>query len=172
MTSTPQHIIADSGQRESFHTGMVRDTRHGKGRFDLVSPVAMRRIALVHEGGAAKYDARNWEKGAPLSRFFDSAKRHLNDYAMVCQYLRDGLPLEELPPEVNPNEDHLAQAAWNLLGLMHHEDLRPALDDMTARPQPLAVATSDNGGAAAAGPPTTSSGSLFERLAASLRGGT
>jgi hypothetical protein len=128
-----KHIVADSGKRESFASGMVRDTREGKGRFDLITPVALRRLALVYERGAAKYRPRNWEKGSPLSRFLDSARRHLNDYAMICQYKRDGVPLDKLPPDVNPNEDHLAQCAWNVFCIMHHEDLHPELDDMSVK---------------------------------------
>lgn len=106
-------ITGDSGQRESFPSGMVRDVRHGKGRFDLVTPIGLRRLAQVYERGAAKYDDRNWEKGSPLSRFIDSAERHINDYK--CG-LRD--------------EDHLAQASWNLFAVMHLEATRPELQDM------------------------------------------
>ena len=127
------HIVADSGARESFETGMVRDTRIDKGRFDLITPVALRRLALVYERGAAKYAARNWEKGSPLSRFADSAQRHLNDLQMIALYKREGIPLDRLPADVNPNEDHAAQAAWNLFGLMHHEDLHPELDDLSKK---------------------------------------
>lgn len=130
-----KHIVADSGKRESFDSGMVRDTREGKGRFELITPVALRRLALVYEKGAVKYQARNWEKGSPLSRFADSAQRHLNDYQMISLFKREGIPLDRLPPDVNPNEDHLAQAAWNLFCIMHHEDLRPEFDDLSVKPK-------------------------------------
>src|SRR3954469_16270146 len=70
----------DSGARESFPTGMVRDTREGKGRFDLIPPIPLRRLAGVYERGAAKYDDNNWKKGAPYSRFLDSALRHINTW--------------------------------------------------------------------------------------------
>lgn len=126
-------ITADSGKREAFESGMVRDTREGKGRFELITPVALRRLALVYERGASKYTARNWEKGSPLSRFADSAQRHLNDYQMIQLFRREGIPLEKLPPDVNPNEDHLAQCMWNLASMMHHEDLHPELDDLAVK---------------------------------------
>jgi hypothetical protein len=129
-----EHIVSDSGARESFTSGMVRDTREGKGRFELITPVALRRLALVYERGAAKYQPRNWEKGSPLSRFADSAQRHLNDYQMIALYKREGIPLDRLPGDVNPNEDHLAQAVWNLCCIMHHEDLHPDLDDLNGPP--------------------------------------
>jgi len=127
------HIVADSGKRESFNSGMVRDARDGKGRFELITPVALRRLALVYEKGAAKYTARNWEKGSLLSRFADSAQRHLNDFQMISLFKREGIPLEKLPADVNPNEDHLAQAVWNLCCIMHHEDLHPELDDLSVK---------------------------------------
>lgn len=128
-------VTVDSGARDSFATGMVRDTRQGKGRFDLMSPIALRRRAQLYERGAEKYTARNWEKGSPLSRFFDSAARHMNDFLMIAQYKREGIPLDRLPADVNPNEDHLAAATWNLDCMMHHEELHPEFDDLSVRAQ-------------------------------------
>jgi len=110
------YTVKDSGKRETFPSGMVRDTREGKGRYDLVTPHGLRRLALVYERGAIKYDARNWEKGAAFSRFLDSAERHIEQY-------KAGLA----------DEDHLAQAAWNLFAVMHFEELgRTDLDDRPA----------------------------------------
>lgn len=108
-----RYVIHDSGTREEFPSGMVRDRREGKGRYDLISPFALRRLAGVYERGARKYADRNWEKGAPFGRFLDSALRHIQQY-MVGK----------------ADEDHLAQAAWNLLCIMHFEELgRTDLDD-------------------------------------------
>ena len=59
----------DSGKRRDFPTGSRRDSREGKGRYDLISPIALRRLALVCERGAAKYGDRNWEKGQPMSGY-------------------------------------------------------------------------------------------------------
>ena len=98
-------VTKDSSQRESFPSGMVRDTREGKGRYDLITPYGLRRLAQVYERGAAKYSDRNWEQGAPFGRFLDSALRHIEQYIMRCG-----------------DEDHLAQAAWNLFAIMHFED--------------------------------------------------
>lgn len=109
-----QYVTKDSGSREEMPTGSVRDSREGKGRFDLISPFALARLAGVYERGAKKYADRNWEKGQPFSRFLDSAMRHLNRFAMGWD-----------------DEDHLAQAAWNLFAIMHFEELeRTELDDM------------------------------------------
>lgn len=91
----------DSGQREEFSTGSRRDTREGKGRYDLLPPLAIQRLALVYEKGGKRYGDRNWEKGQPLSRYLDSALRHL------FQVL-----------EGNDDEDHAGHAAWNVLALI------------------------------------------------------
>lgn len=99
--------LRDSGEREvNNDTGMQRDTRTGKGRFDLIPPTYLKRLARLYEEGAVKYDDRNWEKGGPLSRFMDSALRHINDYREGCR-----------------EEDHLVQATWNLIAIIHFEEM-------------------------------------------------
>jgi hypothetical protein len=105
--------LKDSGQREHFPSGMVRDIRTGKGRYDLISPYALRRLARVYEAGAQKYDDYNWLKGAPYCRFVDSALRHIQQWQMG-----------------HTDEDHLANAAWNLFCILHFDSLgRSDLDD-------------------------------------------
>jgi len=128
MDSDATYILRDSGERREYSTGSVRDRQRGKGRYDLFSPIAMRRIADVYEKGAVKYAARNWEKGQPIAAsFLDSALRHIYQN---LEGLRD--------------EDHLAQAAWNLIAAIHVETciqrglLPPELDD---RPSYLSVLT-------------------------------
>ena len=112
-------VTKDSGQRQEFATGSVRDSRDGKGRYDLISPYALARLAGVYERGAKKYADRNWEKGQPQSRFLDSAMRHLQAYLMGHR-----------------DEDHLAQSAWNVFAMLHQEEmirrgLKPGtLDDL------------------------------------------
>ena len=111
--------IKDHGHRDDFGTGSVRDTGKGKGRYDLISPLAMHRLALILEGGADKYGDRNWEKGQPMSRYISSGLRHLHKYMLG---MRD--------------EDHLAMAFWNLHGALHTEEmcavaaLPPSLSDL------------------------------------------
>ena len=74
------YTLHDSGGRQQFVTGAVRDRQAGKGRFDLLPALAVTRLARHFEKGAAKYGDRNWEQGIPLSRFLDSALRHLFAY--------------------------------------------------------------------------------------------
>ena len=106
--------IKDSGERSHFDGGAVRDMATGKGRFDLISPFAMMRLAKWYEMGANKYEDRNWEKGIPFHSFLNSALRHLTKYLMGWR-----------------DEDHLAAAAWNVFCLIHFEEVgRPDLDDL------------------------------------------
>ena len=107
--------IVDSGRRMVYDTGgAMREPSEGKGRYDLVSPFAIRRLAKWMEVGAKKYAPRNWEKGMPFSRYVDSAKRHLDKFVMGME-----------------DEDHLAAVAFNIFAIMHHQELEQTeLDDM------------------------------------------
>lgn len=107
--------IVDGGTRISYGDGLaIREPSTGKGRYDLISPFATRRLAKWYELGATKYSDRNWEKGMPFSRYVDSAKRHLDKYIMGMD-----------------DEDHLAAAAWNIFSIMHHQELgQMQFDDM------------------------------------------
>jgi hypothetical protein len=104
--SDPKYVTKDSGHRQVFGTGAQRDRQEGKGRYDLLPATAIKRVADIFERGAIKYADRNWEKGMPLSRFVDSAMRHL------FQYL-----------EGRRDEDHAGQACWNLVALLHTETM-------------------------------------------------
>lgn len=92
------YALKDSGQRQQFATGSVRDTRDGKGRYDLLPPRAIREVAIHFQLGSEKYGERNWELGQNLSRYLDSGIRHA--FAAL---------------EGQADENHAAAAAWNLL---------------------------------------------------------
>ena len=94
-------VIKDSGSRREFETGAVRDDGAGKGRMDLLPFRALMEVAKIFEGGAQKYEARNWERGIPLSKFVDSGLRHLAKW--MCGWC---------------DEPHLAQACWNFMCLL------------------------------------------------------
>lgn len=117
-----EFITKDSGQRQEFGTGSKRDLRTGKGRFDLIPTMPLRRMAELYERGADKYGVRNWEKGQPLMRYIDSAMRHLNNLVAG-----------------EPTEDHATAVCWNLFGYIwtlneiEHGRLPKVLDD---RPLP------------------------------------
>lgn len=80
----------DSGKREQYDSGMVRDTQDGKGRFDLIRPAGipykaqmLTRFAELMARGAEKYGDRNWEKAKGVeeyNRFISSAARHFEQW--------------------------------------------------------------------------------------------
>jgi hypothetical protein len=111
--------VKDSGKREEFNSGSKRDSRLGKGRFDLLPGRAMKRLAKHFENGAVKYGDNNWQKGQPISRYMDSAMRHIFCYLMGMD-----------------DEDHLVAGAWNLMCACETEErclegsLDPIFNDM------------------------------------------
>ncbi len=100
------YITKDSGERRKFNTGAQRDVVNGKGRYDLISPIMIERLAKLLQRGAEKYNDRNWEKGMPLSVYMDSGMRHLFKFL-----------------EGHRDEDHLIAAIWNLQALLHIEEM-------------------------------------------------
>lgn len=111
--------MEDGGERMTFEGGALREPATGKGRYDLISPFALERLALWYEAGAAKYAPRNWEAGMSYSRLIDSACRHINRY-------RKG----------ERGEDHLAAAVWNLCALMHYQACHmDQFDDLPTYPE-------------------------------------
>jgi hypothetical protein len=97
--------VKDSGKRQEFKSGAVRDNQSGKGRYDLLPTRAIRRLAEHYENGAVKYGDNNWLKGIPLKRMMDSALRHI---------------FKAL--EGQTDEDHLTAAAWNILGIIELQE--------------------------------------------------
>jgi len=86
-------------EKIDYASGANRSQTKGKGRFDLVGPRAYLRLAKHFEDGVMEggYEDRNWEKGLPAHRFYDSAMRHLNAWMMGLM-----------------DEDHLSAAEWNV----------------------------------------------------------
>lgn len=97
-------VVKDSGARQRFDTGAQRDTQEDKPRYDLIPSKALERLAYVYARGAAKYDENNWMKGINFQRTLSSACRHLEQFK-----------------QGDKDEDHLAQATWNLFALMHYQ---------------------------------------------------
>lgn len=107
----------DSGKREEFATGMVRDTQDDKPRYDLIDRSFLKRWAELMARGGKKYGEENWRKAATqeeLTRFRSSAIRHM------FQYL-----------EGDRSEDHAAAVAFNLAGaeMVQEKLARKALDE-------------------------------------------
>lgn len=93
-------ITRDSGQREAYASGMVRDTQDGKPRYELIDRAFLKRWAELMARGAVKYGADNWRMAnshEEIERFKASALRHM------MQWL-DG----------DQTEDHAAAVAFNI----------------------------------------------------------
>lgn len=120
-------IVKDSGKREKFDGGMVRDTGEGKLRPDLVrdGPMLLRWIKHL-TNGAVKYAARNWMLGLgkeACERYLESADRHFFIWYTWRKY---GINIED--PQ-NPTrdpllEDHAAAVFFNINGVEYVIDCR------------------------------------------------
>ena len=97
--------LPDSGKRDQFATGAVRDTQDGKPRYDLIPATALRRLAIHYAAGAKKYGDNNWQKGIPASRLIASALRHL------FSWILGGV-----------EEDHLSAVLFNVMAIMHWQE--------------------------------------------------
>lgn len=97
---------------KKFATGAVRSNDADNERWDLISPIALRRVAETYREGEKKYAAFNWEKGMSISDLLNHAIRH--------QYLfLSG----------DRSEDHLAHACWGLMAAIHSQELWPQLNN-------------------------------------------
>lgn len=103
--------VAEQRDVQEFPSGAIRDSHDGKPRYDLIDPRFLLRFAEHMRKGAEHYGEHNWTKGIPSSRYMASLLRHVEAF-------RRG----------DWDEDHLAAAAFNLMGLMRNEDTE--LDDL------------------------------------------
>ena len=108
--------IKDSGERTVFGSGAVRDMHEGKGDMVSIPWESILRLSKHYENGAKKYQRWNFRKGIPISSFIDSACRHLAKYQCGMD-----------------DEDHLAAAAFNVLGAMLMENTMPEMNDLPLR---------------------------------------
>lgn len=97
----------DSAANEGFDvfaSGAMRAPHEGKPRYDLIPPEPLRRIAEMYRRGGERYGEHNWELGMPTSRMLSSLMRHIESYRLG-----------------DTTEDHLAHAAFNIIGIMFFE---------------------------------------------------
>ena len=103
----PQFETKDSGKRQTFPTGMQRDSEDKPLYTDVYYPLVKRHAELMMRG-AQKYGKSNWQKAkteAELNRFRESLLRHTYQYLMGDQ-----------------DEDHLAAILFNTHGCALVED--------------------------------------------------
>jgi hypothetical protein len=94
-----------------FETGAVRSADRDAERWDLISPVGLKALARTYAEGAAKRGASNWENGMPVTDLLNHAIGHIYDFLSGDR-----------------NEDHLAHAAWNVIGAIHSLEVWPELN--------------------------------------------
>jgi hypothetical protein len=95
-----------------YPSGAVRDTSSGKEDYiESLSFSVLRRFAQYMKTKEDTYGPGNWKKGIPILSYEKSLIRHLQKY-FANKYENAGL---------EPNEDHLAAAMFNLQGIMYEE---------------------------------------------------
>ena len=103
--------IKDSGKREEYTSGMVRDTADNKVDYTLILDGPMFDRWAVHlTKGAKKYAKRNWMKAAgepEYLRFKESALRHF------LQWYRGDV-----------DEDHAAAVYFNINGAEYVKEVK------------------------------------------------
>lgn len=105
----------DSGQRQEYPSGMRRDTRYGKPRYDLIDTDFLTRWAYLMARGAEKYGEDNWRLAnseEEYKRFRESAFRHF------VQWFSG-----------ESDEDHAAAIAFNVAAAEH---LKKSLNETTS----------------------------------------
>jgi hypothetical protein len=98
-------------EHQKFESGAVRSTDAASVRYDLMSPIGLRRYAEAMAEGSEKYGDFNWEKGMPVHDLLNHALRH------IFLYL-----------EGDRSEDHLGHATWNVMAACHSDELWPELN--------------------------------------------
>jgi hypothetical protein len=102
---SPKDILRE--EIRTFGTGAVRDSNKGKSRPDLISPYFTNRLGFRLAYGIEKgYGENNWKRGIPNEAFLESLERHLVAYKMG-----------------KTDEDHAAAIAFNIMGIIHNEEV-------------------------------------------------
>ena len=102
---------------EEFSSGAKREVKSHKSRPDLISPYFMERLGFVLAKGAIEHDERNWEKGLPDESAEGSLYRHWLGYQMSKS--------KGCTSTIGKStDDHLGQLAFNLMVLIHNEEIR------------------------------------------------
>lgn len=145
--------------RKEYDTGAVRSGDCEETRYDLITPIGLRALAQTYAEGMRKFGYCNWENGMPVTDLLNHAIAH------IYKFLGG-----------NRDEDHLAHAAWNLLGAIHSMEMWPHLNDHMLRgpncsPPPIAQAASTPGpNPAAEAPEDAQPQSCFEDLRQAIQG--
>lgn len=104
--------LSEDGKLSQCSTGAVRSADALAYRYDLVSPIGLRRVAEACAEGSVKYGAYNCEMGFPIDDLLNHAIRHIYLYLSGDR-----------------SEDHLGHSGWGLFMAMHSEELWPQLNE-------------------------------------------
>jgi len=102
---------------KQFASGAIREDKSHKSRPDLISPYFTERLGFVLAKGATKHGERNWEKGIPDESALASLERHIMAYKQQISHGYTKTANTE-------GDDHLGQAAYNLMVLIHNQETR------------------------------------------------
>lgn len=103
-------------ERHEYDTGAVRSADCQHVRYDLISPIGIAALARTYAEGAEKFGQFNWENGMPVTDLLNHAIAHLYKFLGGDR-----------------SEEHLAHAAWNILGAIHSVEMWPHLNDKVLR---------------------------------------
>lgn len=62
---------------QANNNGALRESKTGKGRFDLIPYYIIEKLAIHLENGAKIHGENNWRKGLDIPTCYSSALRHL-----------------------------------------------------------------------------------------------
>lgn len=116
-------------ERHEYTTGAVRSADCDDVRYDLITPIGLRALAKTYAEGAEKFGVCNWENGMPVVDLLNHAIAHIYNFLGGDR-----------------SEDHLAHAAWNVLGAIHSYELWPEINKELLRGENCAapaIATED-----------------------------
>lgn len=98
-------LEASKQEKILFDSGAFYYLKHNAGRFDLLPPFGLIRVALRCEKGVDKYSEENQFRGIPIKHHICSSLRH------IIKYMAG-----------DKSEDHLAAAAQRLLAAIDVEE--------------------------------------------------
>lgn len=124
----PSTIVNETSETGANRAKLYPKTGKFNIRLDLVfnNPIGLRRLAETYGEGAIKYGPNNWKKGFKESVFISHALEHIR-----------------LHFHGDTSEDHIAHACWNLFTLMHFQETKPEMMDITGKEETPIV--NDNG---------------------------
>jgi len=108
--------VAPDGKLREFGTGATRSKDADGERYDLISPFALRRVAIIMAEGAVTHGPANWEKGIPLDATLNHLERHLQLWKME----------QKTGKKIDP-DDHMAKVIWGAMAICHYEEVGPIM---------------------------------------------